>query len=301
MKGFVFILGNIIVASLQSVLLSYWLKGINVFLVMSMSFSIVLLLYSSLFLLKGRHFVEGLKSMKKEILLLNMVSACNWIFYFFAIKFINPAAVVTITQCMPAVFTSLFLVVSGKKVTVTTLFFHTLILLCTIFLVQDYISRDSGIQSRSITGIGIALLCAMTVAMTIGVSRTFSERKIPSYVVLALRFPFLIVISWSLTPLVAVQNITLYQVYIILFVSIVGLAMANFFLQKGIEYATPLMVSTTLTISPAVVLLFDKINRHDYLMTTQSFTILFIVFLSLSCIYLNNRRTSAQMVHRQTS
>ncbi|WP_285721403.1 MULTISPECIES: DMT family transporter [unclassified Pantoea] len=293
MKGVLFIIGNIIVASLQSVLLSSWLNGINVFLIVALSFSIVMSLYTSLFFAKGRRFVASLVELKREILIINFVSACNWIFYFFAIKFLNPSAVVTITQCMPAVFISFFMIARGKKPSSTTILFHSLILLCIVFLVNSYISQSSSSGNNTILGVIISLLCAITVAMTISVSRVFSENKIPSYVVLSLRFPLLILISWSLVPRSSLLEISKEQVYIILFVALVGLALANYFLQKGVEFATPLIVSTTLTLSPAVVLFFDKIYRHNHTMDLRSWVVLLIVTLSLACIYFNARRKDA--------
>lgn len=290
MKGILFILGNIIVASLQSVLLSSWLKGINVFLVVAMSFSIVMALYTIIFFVKGRDFVSLLIGLKKEILILNVVSTCNWIFYFFAIKYLNPSAVVTITQCMPAVFISIFMIVSGKKPSSSTIFFHSMILCCTAFLVESYIIQSTSSNNDAIFGVIISLLCAITVAMTISVSRVFSENKIPSYVVLSLRFPLLIMISWSFVPQASLFEITREQIYIILFVSLVGLALANLFLQKGIEYSPPILVSTTLTLSPAMVLFFEKIFRHDFVIDTRSLIILLIVGLSVSCIFVNSNK-----------
>ncbi|PQV52621.1 hypothetical protein [Paraburkholderia sp. BL21I4N1] len=290
-QGFLFILGNIIVASFQSVFLSHWLKGVNVYFVMAMSFTLVMTLYSTLTLMLGRKHLATLTGMKADILALNLVSAGNWIFYFFAIKYLNAAAVVTLTQCLPPVLITLYALASRKVVLKSTLIFHGLILLCTILLLRDILQTPVGREGNAVLGSAISVLCAITVSVTIGVSKVFANKGLPGYVVLSTRFPLLVMISWVMTPAGIFSTVTPAELAIIAAIALIGLAMTNFCLQKGIELSSPTVVSTTLSISPFVVLLFDRISKRDATITSQSLLIFTIVILSLGCVYFNFRRT----------
>jgi drug/metabolite transporter (DMT)-like permease len=291
LQGFLFILLNIVIASFQSVFLSHWLKDVNVYFVVAMSFTIVMVLYSTLTLLMGRRYLGILAGMRKNILALNLVSAGNWIFYFFAIKYMNPAFVVTITQCLPPVLVTLYMLARRRTVLKSTLFFHSMILLCVILLLRNTLQTSVGQEHDVILGGGIAILCAITVSITIGVSKVFANKGLPSYVVLSTRFPLLIMISWGMTPPGIVRTVASAELVIIAMIALIGLAMANYCLQKGIELSSPMVVSTTLSISPFVVLLFDKISKHDATITGQTLLIFSIVVLSLSCIYFSYRST----------
>lgn len=295
-QGFLFILTNIIIASFQSVFLSHWLKSMNVYFVVAMSFAIVMVLYSSMTLLKGLKYLSILVEMKKNILALNLVSAGNWMFYFFAIRYVNPASVVTITQCLPPVLITLFMLVTRKPVLRSTLFFHSMILLCVILLLRDTLQMSGGEEHDTIIGCGIAILCAITVSMTIGVSKVFANKGLPSYVVLSARFPLLIIISYAMIPSGSVGAVEPTELAIIATIALIGLSLTNYCLQKGIEFSSPMVVSTTLSVSPFVVLLFDKISRHDASITSQTLLIFAIVILSFACIYFSYR--SARILNR---
>jgi drug/metabolite transporter (DMT)-like permease len=286
-SGFLFILVNIVIGSFQSVFLSHWLKGINVYFVVALSFTIVMALYSTLTLIVGRQHLVTLREMKRHILALNLVSAGNWIFYFFAIRYLNPAAVVTLTQCLPPVLITLYALASRKAVLKSTLILHGMILACVILLLANIVDAPAAHEDDAILGGVVAVLCAMTVAMTIAVSKFFANKGIPGYVVLSTRFPLLVAFSWIMTPSGVVGAVKPVELAIIGMIAIVGLAVTNFCLQKGIELSNPTIVSTTLSVSPFVVWLFDRISKHDATITSQSLLIFAIVVLSLSCIYLN--------------
>ncbi|AYQ91519.1 MAG: hypothetical protein V4793_13695 [Paraburkholderia tropica] len=288
-SGFLFILGNILIASLQSVFLSHWLKGVNLYFVVATSFTIVMTLYICLTLGFGRPHWSTLLHMKRQILLLNLVSAGNWIFYFLAIRFLNPAAVVTLTQCLPPVLITAYSLVARKAVLRSTVVFHLLILACVIMLLTNIVEAPPGHDEDAMLGGAVSILCAITVSMTIGVSKQFANKGLPGFVVLSTRFPLLVVLAWIMTPPAVVATATPVMLLIIATIAIVGLAMANFCLQKGIELSNPMVVSTTLSISPFVVLVFDRISNHDATVNTQALLIATIVVLSLGCIYANYR------------
>lgn len=298
-SGFLFILANIVIGSFQSVFLSHWLRGINVYFVVALSFTIVMTLYSTITLALGRHHLLKLNGMKRYILALNLVSAGNWIFYFFAIRYLNAAAVVTLTQCLPPILITLYALASRKAVLKSTLILHGMILLCVILLLANIVETPAAHTDDAVLGEVLAVLCSITVSMTIGVSKVFANKGLPGYVVLSTRFPLLIAFSWIMTPAGVVGAVEPVELAIIGMIAIVGLAATNFCLQKGIELSNPTVVSTTLSISPFVVWLFDRISKHDATINSQSLLIFAIVILSLSCIYFNfvhSRRQAALVI-----
>jgi len=76
-SGVVFTLFYILIASAQSVALSVWLHGINVFLVVGLCFSVVTITFAIVSFARQRHAYADLLSRWRFLAALNLVSVSN--------------------------------------------------------------------------------------------------------------------------------------------------------------------------------------------------------------------------------
>lgn len=110
------------------------------------------------------------------------------------------------------------------------------------------------------------------------ISKQFSIKEIPASVLLSVRFPLLIIICSIVLPFQNNIVINRNTLLIILYVSLIGVSTSLYFLQKGIELATPLTVSTVLALSPMTVFSIQLINNH---MQFNSFIFIIIALITI--------------------
>ncbi|MCX2195167.1 hypothetical protein LD112_25275 [Pantoea agglomerans] len=72
----------ILIASTQSVMLNVWLHGVNVFLVVGMSFMVVTMVFATVGFLRQRSSYSMIFAQWRLLVALNIVSMFNWLFLF---------------------------------------------------------------------------------------------------------------------------------------------------------------------------------------------------------------------------
>lgn len=276
----------IIIASSQSVGLNYWLHNADIFLVIGLSFSIVTLLFLSIGLIWKRHFYFKLRPHWKMIMGLNIVSFFSWLFYFTAVKFLEPSVAVTLTQGLGPVSMTVWHLYRRQPVSKVTCFSHLIILVAaagmcfyTVFSrVQFY---HYGFNEVSF-GIIIAVLCSISITATVKISSTLAVHQIPAPVLLSTRFWFLIIFCGITLGFQQKVVLTPSTFYLILLIALIGVSASTYILQKGIELATPLAVSTMLALSPLAVLITQSLNVNFAFSPAICVLISIIVICSLT-------------------
>lgn len=198
--GVACVLAYIAIASLQSVALNVWLASANVYLVAGLSFVVVTACYTLVGLSTvGVAAYQIVFSRRGVLLAVNVTSVFNWLFYFLAVKYLEPAVAVTLTQGIGPLSMTAYNLVRRKPVSRVTLACHGVIL------------------------VAAALMCWYVVR---GGLATGPHSR---------------------------DELVMATVAIILAIGLVGVTTAAYFLQRGIELAPPLAVSTCLALSPVVV------------------------------------------------
>ncbi|WP_422529034.1 EamA/RhaT family transporter [Serratia fonticola] len=280
----------IFIASTQSVMLNIWLYGVNVFLVVGLSFVVVTIVFAIIGFLRQRDAYVTLFSQWRLLVALNIVSMFNWLFYFLAIKYLEPSVAVTLTQGLGPVSMTVYLLSVGQTVSRVTRCCHLVIFMTAIAMCAYTVMFRNAytLYSREamIMGIIIAVLCSISITATVVISKRFAVSKIPASALLSLRFPMLIVVC--LVILAFHNNVVVSSTifYAILIIALVGVSASIYFLQKGIELTTPLAVSTVLALSPLAVFVIQLFNNHTpfspilfvMIMTIVSVSIVSIIF-----------------------
>ncbi|WP_240987354.1 hypothetical protein [Erwinia piriflorinigrans] len=87
----------------------------------------------------------------------------------------------------------------------------------------------------------------------------------------------------------------------ILFIALIGVSASLYFLQKGIELATPLAVSTVLALSPLAVFIIQLFNSQTSFSLMLFVTIMIIVSVSIISIIYNAGQIGRRVCENETS
>ncbi|WP_423392354.1 hypothetical protein [Burkholderia sp. LMG 21824] len=292
--GVVFTVLYILIASAQSVALNAWLHSVNVFLVVGLSFSIVTVVFSIVGVARQRYAYADLLSRWRFLCALNLVSVTNWLLYFFAVKYLEPSVAVTLTQGVGPVSMTLYMLLQRKRVTATTRVCHGIILvaaagMCAYVLAyRDVYSPYS--RFETLMGMGLAVACSISITATVLISKRFAAHQVPAAALLSLRFPLLVVVCAAALPLQHDLRMTADIFATILLVALVGVCGSTYCLQKGIEFAPSLAVSTVLALSPLAVFLIQLSNARAPFSLPIFALIVTIVIVSIISIVYDARR-----------
>src|SRR6187399_2371258 len=93
MSGLIFTLGYVLIGSLRDVYFSHILKQINIFVVITATFSITMIFFWAIQASKLQQFLKNLKENRFDILLINLTTAIMWFSFIYALKVVEPAIV----------------------------------------------------------------------------------------------------------------------------------------------------------------------------------------------------------------
>lgn len=255
--GVLCIFGYVVIASCQSVALNIWLHNTNVFLVVGLSFSIVTSLFLMISLIWQRPSLHLIWQSKELIVGLNIFSLFNWLLYFLAVKYLEPAVAVTLTQGLGPASMTFYYLYKRQPITRTTAICHSFIVIIATALCVYSLTIRAKFSNYSLMelafGFLCALLCSLSITSTIIVLKRLANKSIATSSILASRFPLLIVVCLSALLPYDHIDISVDIVAMILAIALIGVAMSVYLMQKGVEFAPPIVVSTSLGLSPFVV------------------------------------------------
>jgi drug/metabolite transporter (DMT)-like permease len=296
------VVGYIVIASTQSVALSSWLATTNVFLVTGLSFVVVLLLFVTVALRTGRtDAYRFVLSHPRLLLALNVAGTFNWLFYFLAVKYLPPAVAVTLTQGIGPVSMSAYKLWRHEPVSRVTRTCHAAILavaavMC-LYVIDHRVTNGSYGRGALVAATVIAVVCSVSITATLVLSRTFAEASTPASVVLSIRFLLLITVCLAVLPTQQHLELDARTLGIVVTVGLVGVGGGAYLLQRGVELAPSLAVSTCLALSPLVVFGIGAVHSAAGSDLVEFVLIGLIVVVSLvSLVYDGTRLRSAAAV-----
>lgn len=284
----------VLIAATQSVALNIFLYGVNLFMVVGWSFLIATLLFFVIGIYTRPDAYTIIFSQWRLLLLLNVVSMVNWLFYFMAVKYLDPAVAVTLIQGLGPVSMSIYYWAKRQFVSRVTKVCHAVIFIAAVCMCYYiiYFKSAHSLYSRNelVIGIVIAVLCSVSIVLTILISKRFSIGNVPVVVLLSLRFPLLIIVCLSALEFQGSMDLHADIVMAILLIALLGVGVSSYFFQKGIELASPLTVSTVLGLSPLLVFLIQLLNANIPFSPVLLALIVVIVAASLLVIFYDARR-----------
>jgi drug/metabolite transporter (DMT)-like permease len=289
------VLGYIAIASSQSVALNSWLASENVYLVAGLSFGLVESLFIAITLGRsGTAAYRFVREHRARIVALNVAATFNWLFYFLAVKYLPPAVAVTLTQGIGPLSMTAYNLVRGWPVSRVTRICHAVILVVAALMCWYVVDHrlTTGSHSRAVlaVAIGIGIVCSISITATVILSGALAQAKVPASAVLSIRFPLLIVTCLAVLPTQRGMHLSAGLIAIVAAVALLGVASAAYLLQRGVELAPALAVSTCLALSPVVVFAIGGLRSHSGANLTVLALIGVIVAVSTTSILYDGSR-----------
>ena len=268
----------ILIGSAQSVVLNIWLHGENIYFVVGSCFLIVTIVFGVAGVFKQAKIYKIIAKKWRSVVFLNLFSVSNWLLYFFSVKYLEPSVAITLIQGIGPVSMSAYTLLRGGHISRATKICHIgiffmVIVMCVYVIIfrRDYNSQD--IESV-LLGVFMSIICGISITATILLSKKFASDGVPPSILLSVRFPVLILICSVIAPLQGELVITKEIVVNIVIISLFGVCGSTWCLQKGIELAPSLAVSTVLALSPLTVVALQVFNKN----IPVSFIIMGIIF-----------------------
>ena len=225
-------LGFAILTSISQVFYANQVQSVHPFLFTGISFFITALYFQSI-TFKQRIKTDWLEA-RKPLLKLNLASAITFMGFYFALKYVEPA------------------IVSSLEMGIGTL-------AACLMLIWAVINGASGItsqiSSKMFIGIFASILCGIGAVFCSEYSKQLSDIGWTSSMILSKRYIGIILISFIFTYDVIIPYF-MENIIWILIVTISGVLIPNYLLQKGIQYTNTFLVMMSLSFIPVFTFLF---------------------------------------------
>jgi drug/metabolite transporter (DMT)-like permease len=206
---------------------------------------------------------------RRDLVMINVASTCSWIFFFYALKYIEPALVTSIiTATGPLITLGLDTLVRRRRtISSADLLAGTAILFSTAYLIWVASSGRSAFSASDRFAVGVALAgCAfsgISVAVTTVYSKRLYDRGWTPSRLMAHRFYLLILTSGVLSLGADDWLGQLRRDWLLIgLIACGGVALPLYVLQLGIQRCSPLTVATIIAVGPAFTILFELFDRR---------------------------------------
>lgn len=201
----------------------------------------------------------------KPLIKLNIASAITFMGFYFALKYVEPAIVSSLEMGVAPLFIVLLMLVKRQVVAVRKWIISIGTLAACGILIWAVISGESGVTAglsvEMVLGIAASILCGIGAVYCSEYSKELSERGWSSSMILSKRYIAIIVVSFIVTYDLIIpyfmDNITW-----ILLVTIGGVLVPNYLLQKGIQYTNTFLVMMSLSFIPVFTFIFQLFDSR---------------------------------------
>lgn len=293
--GISFLLLSAILVSISQVYYANQVQGVHPFLFTGVSFFITAIIFNLIALKqRGRLNISTL-TFSNDLVKLNVSSVLAFMGFYYALKFIEPAIVSSLEMGVGPFFVIVVTAITTKKkiratraqwiITIGT-FAASFLLMMTALLGLSGVKVTN--NTDFVYGITASVLCGLGAVLCTIYSKRLSNAGWTSSTILAHRFYGIIVISFLMTydilPTYLMANID----WIIL-VTIFGVAIPTFLLQKGIQYCEPFVVMMSICFIPAFTFIFQLADPRIEWSTTSLIGIIMLFTLGVASIFSENK------------
>ena len=266
--GVFLVLSFLIMANANAVFSGWLLQSIPTFKLLFWGF-----LITTLFFFIRLSLSHGLAALKIPhtsfigLITLNIASSISWIGYYWALKFIEPAIVSALMGCIGPLFILMAGFISTRSISINQAFTSVGIIVGTAVLSWASIANLSAVKNVTehnvLFGLGAAFIGGLGQVMTTLSTKSLAKQNWNASQIMAHRFYLLTVISGiaalSSTGLLLESLDSILSVGA---VSILGILIPLWLLQKGIIICSPFTVSVLLSLGPLMTLLFQGFDSR---------------------------------------
>jgi len=293
--GVSFLLLSALLVSISQVYYANQVQGAHPFLFTGVSFFITAIIFNVIALKQRGRFNISAQKYSNDLVKLNVSSVLAFMGFYYALKFIEPAIVSSLEMGVGPFFVIVVTAIITKKkiratraqwiITIGT-FAASLLLMMTALLGLSGVKVTN--NTDFVYGITASVLCGLGAVLCTIYSKRLSNAGWTSSSILAHRFYGIVVISFLMTydilPTYLMANID----WIIL-VTIFGVAIPTFLLQKGIQYCDPFVVMMSICFIPAFTFVFQLADPRIEWSTTSLIGVLMLFTLGVASIFPENK------------
>ncbi len=283
-----------ILTSVSQVYYSNRVQAVHPFLFTGVSFFITTIFFQ--LMTSRQKIAPNWRTARLPLLKLNAASILAFMGFYFALKYIEPAIVSSLEMGLGPLF-ALMLVIQQKKHVLKAqwgiafgIFAASLLLIVAIF------TGKSAVQSwdqSSILGVGASILCGLGAVFCTVYSKQLSQLGWTSSMILSKRFYGIIGLSFIATYDVLFTYL-FENIGWILLLTVMGVLIPMYLLQKGIQYCEVFLVMMSLCFIPVFTFFFQLFDpRLQWSTITLIGVLLLLVFGILSVIVEQKNQNAA--------
>jgi drug/metabolite transporter (DMT)-like permease len=263
--GFILVCAYVILGAIQDVYLAWMFQYRNPTTVAFFTFSIGAIIFGF-----AAHKVQNQKNETKlslftPLFLLNLVTAINWISFFFALKYTEPTIVGAIAFALIPAFSTIILPIfrPAKKISKIEFISAFGVALGLAFLIYAALAQKSGlIKSATETAwVGILLSVVASIGMTFStlISKNLSELGLKPITILSKRFFAIIMVTGIQLFIFEKGRLQLdHGFYLqLVCISLATIVIPQYLIQKGIQLLEPMKVGILLSFTPVITFAFE--------------------------------------------
>lgn len=222
------------------------------------------------------------------IIKLNLSSVLAFMGFYFGLKFIEPAIVSSLEMGLGPLFAIILTTMQRKTVHKEQWWVSMGTLLACLLLITTVFSGNSGIQMdfnfNTILGILASIFCGLGAVLCTIYSKQLSLLGWTSSMILTHRYYAIVFLSFIFTYDL-IFNYFIENAIWILIITVAGVLLPMYFLQKGIQHCKTFLVMMSLCFIPVFTFFFQLFDPRLSWSTTTLIGVLLLLFLGVCSVY----------------
>jgi drug/metabolite transporter (DMT)-like permease len=285
--GTILMLGSVVLTSSSQVYYGMFIQKFNPYFFILISFTITLVFFQIIELSSSKKEASTLPFSKvwKEVVMLNILTAMVFIFFYVALKYVEPAIVSAIEWGIGPVIALLLMKSKSpfQKLGATSIIASSGVFIGTIFLVWASLNGESGVMIYSHT----ILLMGLVFSFLTGIgnvafaffSKQLSDQGWSSTKILSQRFFLIIFIAGFIVWFNNYyQPLDLTDIGWILLITLSGTIFPLYLLQLSLKYCSPFMVLIISSLVPCITFFFQMFDPRIEL---SYFTLIGVIIITI--------------------
>lgn len=288
--GVLSLLLSAILTSVSQVYYGYRVQTVHPFLFTGISFFITTVFFQ---LITSKQKVEPRwKEARSSLFKLNIASILAFMGFYFALKYIEPAIVSSLEMGLGPLFVLLLTIQQKKRVINAQWGIALGIFGACILLIVAIFSGQSAVRTwdqYSIIGVGASILCGLGAVLCTVYSKQLSEVGWTTSMILSKRFYGIILLSFIVTYDVmftySVENISW-----ILVMTVIGVLIPMYLLQKGIQYCEVFLVMMSLCFIPVFTFFFQLFDPRLQWSNITLLGVVLLLFFGVVSVFVEQKK-----------
>lgn len=270
LPGLLLVYTFVFLSGANGVFLSRFLQSINPIVVLIINFVIVTAIFTLINLNNLNRIAEIIGKYKANVLYINLYSAGNWFFFFYALKYLEPLVAITLANGVGPLLTHFAQVgrshLSRRDRLLEILSIFGVLTAMTILSVGTIVGRSALGKidlTQALLGIFFAIACGYCIVQVTMTSKRLNAKGISAQQIMSLRFYLLIALAFLLLPdLSLLMTISVPTLATISSIALVGLCVPLLALQMGISRLSPMAVAWVLASAPAIIMALQMFDAR---------------------------------------